>query len=39
MGVWLMPQPEAYAPLMMTIANDDDLEQAINVLRELRLKN
>jgi 4-cresol dehydrogenase (hydroxylating) len=39
MGVWLMPQPEAYAPLTMTIANDDDLEQAIDVLRELRLKN
>ncbi len=39
MGVWLMPAPEAYAPLHMTLARDADLAEAVNVLRELRLKN
>jgi 4-cresol dehydrogenase (hydroxylating) len=39
MGVWLMPQPEAYAPLILTVAHDHDLPAAIDALRELRLKN
>jgi len=37
MGVWLKRKPEAYAPLVLTIDDDADLEQAIDVLRELRL--
>ena len=37
MGVWLKRKPEAYAPIMLSIGEDEDLGQAINVLRELRL--
>lgn len=37
MGVWLMPAPEAYAPLLMTVAHDGDLTSAIDTIRELRL--
>jgi 4-cresol dehydrogenase (hydroxylating) len=37
MGVWLKRKPEAYAPMMLTIDDDADLEQAIDVIRELRL--
>lgn len=37
MGVWLKRKPETYAPLVLTIDDDSDLEQAIDVLRELRL--
>ncbi|WP_159502153.1 FAD-binding oxidoreductase [Microbacterium sp. 18062] len=39
MGVWLAPRPETYAPLKMTLARDEDLAQAVDVLRELRLRN
>lgn len=39
MGVWLMPRPEAYAPLLLTVANDGDLPAAIDTIRELRLGN
>ena len=37
MGYWLMRRPEAYAPLFLTVPRDDQLEQAIDILRELRL--
>jgi 4-cresol dehydrogenase (hydroxylating) len=37
MGVWLKRRPEAYAPIMLSIGEDADLGQAIDVLRELRL--
>ncbi|GAA4543995.1 FAD-binding oxidoreductase [Pseudonocardia xishanensis] len=37
MGVWLKRKPEAYAPLVLTLDDDADLEQAIDVIRELRL--
>jgi 4-cresol dehydrogenase (hydroxylating) len=38
MGVWLMPAPEAYAPLRLTIASDSDLGAAIDCIRTLRLR-
>ncbi|WP_281882532.1 FAD-binding oxidoreductase [Agromyces rhizosphaerae] len=37
MGYWLMRKPEAYAPLFLTVPKDTQLEQAIDILRELRL--
>ena len=37
MGYWLMRKPEAYAPLFLTIPRDHQLDQAIDILRELRL--
>jgi len=38
MGFWLMPKPEAYAPLLMTIPRNDQLGQAVDIMRELRLE-
>lgn len=37
MGYWLMRRPEAYAPLYLTIPRGDQLEQAVDIIRELRL--
>lgn len=37
MGVWLKRRPEAYAPLVLVIDEDQDLEAAIDTTRELRL--
>jgi 4-cresol dehydrogenase (hydroxylating) len=37
MGVWLKRRPEAYAPVVLTIDDDADLEAAIDTIRELRL--
>jgi len=37
MGYWLMRKPEAYAPLFLTVPRDQQLDQAIDILRELRL--
>ncbi|MGI5460947.1 FAD-binding oxidoreductase [Streptomyces sp. CA-249302] len=37
MGVWLKRLPEAYAPLMLSVGEDDDLEAAVDTIRELRL--
>src|SRR3546814_5485470 len=37
MGYWLMRKPDAYAPLFLTVPRDSQLEQAIDILRELRL--
>ncbi len=39
MGVWLMPRPEVFLPLVLSIPRDDQLAQAIDVVRELRLRN
>lgn len=39
MGIWLMPQPETFAPLTLTIAAEKDLPAAIDAIRELKLKN
>lgn len=39
MGVWLMPQPETFAPLTLSIAAERDLPAAIDAIRELKLKN
>jgi 4-cresol dehydrogenase (hydroxylating) len=36
MGVWLQKKPEAYAPIMLCIDDDSDLEAAIDTIRELR---
>ncbi|WP_345750874.1 FAD-binding oxidoreductase [Microbacterium rhizophilus] len=37
MGVWLKRLPEAFAPTMLSIGEDEDLEQAIDTIRELKL--
>lgn len=37
MGVWLQRRPEAYAPVMLVVDDDADLEDAIDTIRELRL--
>ncbi|MEH0421447.1 FAD-binding oxidoreductase [Streptomyces sp. B21-083] len=37
MGVWLKRLPEAYAPVMLSIGEDADLEAAVDTIRELRL--
>jgi 4-cresol dehydrogenase (hydroxylating) len=37
MGVWLMPKPEAMASLQLSIPRNDQLGQAIDIIRELRM--
>ena len=37
MGVWLKRRPESYAPLVLVVDDDSDLEAAIDTVRELRL--
>jgi 4-cresol dehydrogenase (hydroxylating) len=37
-GVWLQRKPEAYAPLVLTLQNEGDLEVGVDTLRELRLE-
>ncbi|UOQ56885.1 FAD-binding oxidoreductase [Leucobacter allii] len=37
MGYWLMRRPAVYAPLFLTVPRAEQLEQAIDILRELRL--
>ncbi|MCS5723914.1 FAD-binding oxidoreductase [Herbiconiux sp. CPCC 203407] len=37
MGYWLMRRPEAYAPLFLTVPREEQLGQAIDILRDLRL--
>lgn len=37
-GVWLQRKPEAYAPLLLTVANDEDLEILVDTLRDLLLE-
>ncbi|GAB3615558.1 FAD-binding oxidoreductase [Okibacterium endophyticum] len=37
MGYWLMRRPEAYAPLYLTVPRHDQLGQAVDIIRNLRL--
>lgn len=37
MGVWLKRRPAHFAPLMLVIGDDADLEAAVDTVRELRL--
>jgi 4-cresol dehydrogenase (hydroxylating) flavoprotein subunit len=37
MGVWLMPKPEVYMPLWLTVPRDDDIAPLIDTLRTLML--
>jgi 4-cresol dehydrogenase (hydroxylating) flavoprotein subunit len=37
MGMWLMPQPEAYVPCMVTVPRDEDLAALVEALRPLLL--
>jgi 4-cresol dehydrogenase (hydroxylating) len=37
MGVWLKRLPEAYIPVMLAVDADEDLELAVDTIRELRL--
>jgi 4-cresol dehydrogenase (hydroxylating) len=38
MGIWLMKRPKAYSPLYLSIPRDHQLEQAIDIIRELRME-
>jgi 4-cresol dehydrogenase (hydroxylating) len=38
-GVWLNLKQEAYAPMVLTIMEDDDLEAAIDLIRNFRERN
>ncbi|GGA64831.1 4-cresol dehydrogenase [Pseudoclavibacter endophyticus] len=38
MGIWLMRRPEAFAPLYLSVPRDDQLAQAVDILRELKLE-
>lgn len=37
MGMWLMPNPGGYQSYMITLPKEDDLKQAVDVIRPLRL--
>ena len=37
MGVWLMPWPEVYAPMWLTVPREEDLIPLIDTVRRLRL--
>lgn len=37
-GVWLQRKPQAYAPLMLTLRDERDLEAGIDTMRQLRLE-
>jgi 4-cresol dehydrogenase (hydroxylating) len=36
-GLWLMPKPPAYKPFMLQLPNDSALEQAVEILRSLKI--
>ncbi|XPP27106.1 MAG: FAD-binding oxidoreductase [Leucobacter sp.] len=36
-GVWLQKRPKAYSPIYLSIPRDHQLDQAIDIVRELRL--
>ncbi|GLI26524.1 4-cresol dehydrogenase [Agromyces rhizosphaerae] len=38
MGVWLMRRPRVYTPLYLSIPREDQLGQAMDLIRELRLE-
>ncbi len=37
MGIWLMPAPPAYQPFAVTLSNDSDLAQAVEILRSFKV--
>jgi 4-cresol dehydrogenase (hydroxylating) len=37
MGIWLMPEPPAYKPFMVTYQKEDDLHALMEILRPLKL--
>lgn len=37
MGMWLMPDPGGYQSYLITIPKDEDLKQAVDIIRPLRL--
>ncbi|KAL4944869.1 hypothetical protein BDV06DRAFT_186309 [Aspergillus oleicola] len=37
-GIWLMPNPGGYQAYMITFPKDDDLKQAIDIIRPLRVQ-
>ncbi|KAI4910990.1 hypothetical protein J4E90_007247 [Alternaria incomplexa] len=37
MGMWLMPNPGGYQSYLITIPREDDLKQAVDIIRPLRL--
>ena len=36
-GVWLMPAPPAYKPFMLSLQKRDDIAQAVDILRPLKI--
>ncbi len=37
MGLWLMPEPPAYKPFMVTLPHEEDLHDAMEILRPLKV--
>lgn len=37
MGIWLMPAPPAYKPFMVTLPREEDLHDAMEILRPLKV--
>jgi 4-cresol dehydrogenase (hydroxylating) len=37
MGLWLMPEPPAYKPFMVTLPREEDLRDALEILRPLKV--
>ena len=37
LGVWLMPEPPGYRPYLITFQRDEDIEQAVEVIRPLKV--
>lgn len=37
LGVWLMPEPPGYRPYMISFQRDEDIEQAVEVIRPLKV--
>ncbi|KAL2810063.1 hypothetical protein BJX63DRAFT_423337 [Aspergillus granulosus] len=38
MGIWLMPNPGGYQAYMITLPRDEDLHQAVDIIRPLRVQ-
>lgn len=38
MGIWLMPNPGGYQAYMITLPRDEDLKQAMDIVRPLRMQ-
>ncbi len=37
MGIWLMPEPPGYQPYMISFQREEDIEQAVEILRPLKV--